>query len=377
MPGGLHRFPVALATQIGDMRTSLVLLGLAFCAGASAQSIDGLRIPAIDRPPTLADFAGMDPSTEIRASMTLISDFVQRLPDDGDPATERTDVYLGYDDRNLYAVFLAFDSRPELIRANLSPRENIDNDDTVGLMIDTFNDQRAAYAFRSTPLGVQWDARWNEVARTPAFDAAYQAVWYTDGRVTDSGYMVLMTIPMRTLRFAEGVEQVWRIMLERKIPRRSEEAYWPEYSIAIEGRLNQAAPLVGVRDVSPGRNIQVVPFVFARDFDVLDPDAGAGPTFRNDREDDVGLDAKFVFQDSMVLDVTLNPTSARLSPTSRRSPSTSASRCGFRSCGRSSSRTPTTSARKRSSCSRAASSIPKQAPGSPEGWGTGASGRCS
>ena len=91
-------------------RPSLVLLGLAFCAGAPAQSIDGLRIPAIDRPPALADFAGMEPSTEIRARMTLISDFVQRLPDDGDPATERTEVYLGYDDRNLYAVFLAFDS---------------------------------------------------------------------------------------------------------------------------------------------------------------------------------------------------------------------------------------------------------------------------
>ena len=302
----LH-FARAHATHIGDMRTSLLLVGLALCAGAPAQSVDGLRIPALDRPPALADFAGMEPSAEMRASMARISDFVQRLPDDGDPATERTDVYLGYDDRNLYAVFLAFDSQPDLIRANLSPRENIENDDTVGLLIDTFNNQRAAYAFRSSPLGVQWDARWNEVARTAAFDAAYQAVWYTDGRVTDSGYMVLMTIPMRTLRFAEGVEQVWRIMLERKIPRRSEEAYWPEYSIAIEGRLNQAAPLVGVRDVSPGRNIQVVPFLFARDFDVLDPDAGAGPSFRNDTEDDVGLDAKFVFQDSMVLDVTLNP----------------------------------------------------------------------
>ena len=283
----------------------LFLAGI--CGASLAQTADDVQIPAIDRAPQLADFAGMEPSPEMRASMALVSDFMQRLPNDGDPASERTDVYLGYDARNLYAVFLAFDSQPELIRANLAPRENIENDDTVGLLIDTFNDQRTAYAFRSTPLGVQWDARWNEVARTPAFDAAYQAVWYTDGQVTDSGYMLLMTIPMRTLRFTEGEEQVWRIMLERKIPRRSEEAYWPEYSIAIEGRLNQAAPMVGVRDVSPGRNIQVVPFVFARDFDVLDPDAGAGPSFRNDREDDVGLDAKFVFQDSMVLDVTINP----------------------------------------------------------------------
>ena len=111
------------------MRTGLLLLGLAFCTGAPAQSTDGLSIPAIDRPPTLADFAGMEPSTEMRQSMALVSDFVQRLPDDSDPATERTDVYLGYDNRNLYAVFLAFDSQPDLIRANLSPRENIENAD--------------------------------------------------------------------------------------------------------------------------------------------------------------------------------------------------------------------------------------------------------
>ncbi|HEY5624474.1 MAG TPA: DUF5916 domain-containing protein [Gammaproteobacteria bacterium] len=274
---------------------------------AHAQSTGGVTIPVVDRPPELADFAGMTPSPAMRESMAVVTDFVQRLPDSDDATSERTDVYLGYDERNLYAVFLAFDSEPGLIRANLSPRENIENDDTVGLLIDTFNDQRTAYAFRSTPLGVQWDARWNEVARTPAFDAAYQAVWYTDGEVTDSGYMVLMTIPIRTLRFAEIEDQTWRVMLERKIPRRSEESYWPEFSIAIEGRLNQAAPMVGVRNVSPGRNIQIVPFIFARDFDVLDPDSTGGPAFNVDTEDDIGLDAKFVFQDSMVLDLTLNP----------------------------------------------------------------------
>lgn len=270
-------------------------------------AVSTLRIPFTDRPPELADFAGMEPSPEIRNRMGVVSGFTQRLPDDGVPASEQTDVYLAYDHRNLYAVFLAFDSNPDQIRANLSPRENVDNDDTVGILIDTFNDQRTGYAFRSTPLGVQWDGRWNEVARTPRFDSAYQAVWYTDGELTDTGYMVLMTIPMRALRFPETGEQVWRVMFERKIPRRSEEAYWPEYSIAVKGRLNQAAHLTGIRDVSPGRNIQVVPFVFARTFDLLDADAAEGPAFNEDSEDDLGLDAKFVFRDSMVLDVTLNP----------------------------------------------------------------------
>ena len=289
---------------------TVVVAGTAFWISSTvfaAETANGVQIPTLDRAPTLADFAGMEPSAQMRDSMAAVTDFTQRLPDDGEPASERTDVYLAYDDSNLYAVFLAFDSDPDQIRANLSPRENVDNDDTVGILIDTFNDQRTGYAFRSTPLGVQWDARWNEVARTPAFDSAYQAVWQTDGELTDQGYMVLMTIPMRTLRFPENGEQVWRVMLERKMPRLSEEAYWPQYSIAMEGRLNQAADLTGIRDVSPGRNIQIVPFVFARAFDVLDRGATGGPAFNNDSEEDVGLDAKFVFRDSLVLDLTLNP----------------------------------------------------------------------
>jgi len=266
-----------------------------------------LHIPLIDRPPELADFAGMRPSVDIQGKMGVVTGFTQRLPDDGDPASERTEVYLAYDARNLYAVFLAFDSEPDQIRANLSPRENVDNDDTVGILIDTFSDQRTGYAFRSTPLGVQWDGRWIEASKTARFDSSYQAVWYTDAAVADSGYMVLMTIPIRTLRFPEVTQQVWRVMFERKTPRLSEEAYWPAYSIAVEGRLNQAAELIGVNNVSPGRNIQVVPFIFVRDFDVLNIDAPGGPAFRADTEDDLGLDAKFVFRDSLVLDMTLNP----------------------------------------------------------------------
>ena len=282
----------------------------ALSATAKAQTTAGtanLSIPVIDRPPELADFAGMTPSAEIRSKMTMVTGFTQRVPRDGEPASQRTEVYVAYDDRNLYAIFLAFDDEPDLVRANLSPRENVEDDDTVGILIDTFNDQRTGYSFRSTPLGVQWDGRWNEASRNAGFDSSYQAVWSTDGERTDSGYMVRMAVPLRSLRFPETGEQVWRVMFERQLPRLSEQAHWPAYSSTIQGRLNQAASLTGIRDVSPGRNIQVIPFAFVRDYDVLDPGAPGGPSFSQDTEDEFGLDAKFVFNDSLVLDVTLNP----------------------------------------------------------------------
>ncbi len=293
------RYPLRTLVFLATLSASTHIL--------AADAGSDLAIPFIDRPPELADFAGMAPSVEIRTKMSMVTGFTQRVPRDGAPASQRTEVYVAYDNRNLYAIFLAFDDEPDLVRANLSPRENVEDDDTVGLLIDTFNDQRTGYAFRSTPLGVQWDGRWLEVSKTPGFDSSYEAVWDTEGQRTDSGYIVRMAVPLKTLRFPETDEQVWRIMFERQLPRLSEQAHWPAYSNTIQGRLNQAAILTGIRDVSPGRNILVIPFAFVRDFDVLDPGAPGGPAFNQETEDEIGLDAKFVFNDSLVLDATLNP----------------------------------------------------------------------
>ena len=269
---------------------------------------EGIFIQRIDGEPRLADFTGMTPNTALARSMTRVEGFIQRQPDDGEPITQHTEVYVGYDQEHIYAVFLAFDTEPELIRANLSSRENIDGDDRVGLTIDTFNDQRTALSFHATPLGIQWDARWTEGSSLRAgFDTTLEAVWDSEGELTDQGYMVRMSVPLRSLRFPDTDEQLWRVQFGRSIPRLSEFAYWPAYSLEVEGRLNQTALLRGIRDVSPGSNSQIIPFIFARDVDALNPNGPGGPRFKTETEMDVGIDAKIVFNDSMVLDITLNP----------------------------------------------------------------------
>lgn len=283
-----------------------VWVALAACLLPGFAEAQELRIPRIAEPPELADFLSMTPSPAVAERFASVTGFVQRTPQDGIAARQRTDVYVAYDDRNFYAVFVAFDDEPWNVRANFAPRENIDDDDTVGVLIDTFNDRLTGYGFHSSPLGVQWDARWSEVGGG-GYDESFEAVWRTDAERTDSGYVVLMTIPFRAMRFPESSEQTWRIQFERVIPRFSEESHWPPYSQTIDGRLNQAATLVGVRNVSPGRNIQLIPFAFMRSYDVLDPALPGGPGFRDNTEDDVGLDAKFVLRDSLVLDLTYNP----------------------------------------------------------------------
>ena len=177
------------------------------------------------------------------------------------------------------------------------------------LILDTFNNQTSAYAFRVNPAGIQWDARWTESSsfRIPSLDTSLEAVWDSEGEINDQGYMVSMTVPLRSLRFADVDDQTWRIQVTRVIERLGEESHWPAYSIDIDGRLNQAALLNGIRGVSPGNNSQIVPFIFAREREAINMSAAGGPQFQTSADYDIGVDAKFVFNDSMILDMTLNP----------------------------------------------------------------------
>ena len=102
-----------------------------YAAAPTSAAESGLTIPRIEGEPTLADFSGMQPSTSLARSMSKVENFIQREPYPGQASAQRTEVYVGYDQNNLHVVFLAFDTNPELIRSNLSPRENIFQDDQI------------------------------------------------------------------------------------------------------------------------------------------------------------------------------------------------------------------------------------------------------
>ena len=186
---------------------------LIFFTSIACQAADEeFSIPRIDGQPTLADFADMQPSTSLAKSMNKAENFVQREPYPGEPSAQHTEAYIGYDDESLYVVFLAFDENPELIRSNMAARENIYQDDHVGFLVDTFNNQRSAFAFYSNSRGIQLDMRWAEGSgRRAGFDRTFDAVWFSEGELTDQGYMVLITVPMKSLRFNESDEHQWHM----------------------------------------------------------------------------------------------------------------------------------------------------------------------
>ena len=115
------------------------------------------KIPRVHHAPKLEDFLENRP----REAELTVTDFRQNAPGDGTPATESTAAYLSYDDKNLYAVFVCHDETGE-VRAHLSKREASDQDDGVGVLLDTFRDFHRAYFFFSNPLGVQTDAIYTE-----------------------------------------------------------------------------------------------------------------------------------------------------------------------------------------------------------------------
>ncbi len=304
----------SLFNQLRPLRLWAVVCCLLSLAGPGfAAPNPQILIPRLAYPPPLEDFLSMAPATANASQMVKVTGFIQRNPHNGDLASQRTEAYLGYDEKNLYVVFVCFDD-PAKVRARMSRREDIFDDDTVEIMLDTFHDRRRAYAFQTTPLGVQWDAIWTEVPHedntgsTANFDPSFDTVWHSNGKLTSRGYVVWMAIPFKSLRFSPAREQSWGIILYRGILRENEDDFWPEISRSVEGRLAQGATAGGLEDISPGRNMQFIPYGVLRSFRALDTRDPTAPRFdHRDAEFRGGIDSKFVLHDNLVLDVTANP----------------------------------------------------------------------
>ena len=139
-------------------------------------------------------------------------------PGENVPPPVRTQVLITYDEDRVLVAFRAFDPDPERIRARFRDRDHAWQDDWVGIVLDTFNDERRAYEFLCNPLGVQTDAINDNVNNR--YDVAWDAIWESAGRLTDLGYEVEIAIPFNQLRF-QNIDgpQVWGVDAIRSYPR--------------------------------------------------------------------------------------------------------------------------------------------------------------
>jgi hypothetical protein len=257
-----------------------------------------LRIPRVNRAPKIDDF--LDGGTPVGAPVT---GFRQREPGDGTPVTQPTSAYVSYDDKNLYVAFICKDETGK-VRARMAKREDVGSDDQVGVSLDTFHDGRRHYYFWANPLGIQLDGIFTE---GQGLDSSFDTLWHSEGRLTADGYVVWMAIPFKSLRFSNSAMQAWGIALGRAIVRQNEVSFWPYITPRIEGTTNQFAVLEGLENISPGRNLQFIPYGIYTHSRFLDSAVPGGPGFRAKDEGRGGLDAKIVLHDAVTLDIAVNP----------------------------------------------------------------------
>ncbi|MGE3189968.1 MAG: carbohydrate binding family 9 domain-containing protein, partial [Vicinamibacterales bacterium] len=189
--------------------------------------------------------------------------FTQREPAFGQPASEKTEFRILYDDKKIYLGVWAWDDDPSGIIANEMKRDSgLRRSDQLKVVFDTFHDHRNAFYFSTSPYGALKDAQNVENGRTINYD--WNAVWENETSIDDKGWYVEIAIPLSQLRFAESAgESVWGLNLCRIVMRKNEEDYWVpfprEWGAGGFARASNAGLLLGLTDVKARRRMEFLP----------------------------------------------------------------------------------------------------------------------
>jgi uncharacterized protein DUF5916 len=230
------------------------------------------------------------------------SGFIQAEPREGAAATEGTEVWIAYDDSNLYVAAILHDSGAPTVN---DIRKDFDeqNQDVFQVILDTFRDRRSGYVFQTNPEGARGDRQVANEGRE--INRSWDAVWRVETERFDGGWSVEMEIPFRSLRF-DPRNEGWGINFGRLLRRNNEVSYWAPIPRAYTfNRLSLAGDLDGLPNATAGRDLRIKPFVLGTTV----RDTG-GDDFSSNTE--FGLDAKYGVTQGLTLDFTINPDFAQV-----------------------------------------------------------------
>lgn len=191
-----------------------------------------------------------------------VSDFTQRELIEGAPPTEKTEVRLLYDAKNIYFGIICYDSEPDkIVHKELKWDGDLTADDCFGLVLDTFNDQRTGYVFGVNPNGARADGL---IKNNITVNTDWNGVWDVAARITESGWSAEIVIPFRTLQFSNDEVQDWGINFKRLIRHKNEELLWTAWN-RNDGlyQLSKAGKLVGLNNVKRGKQTEVIPYMLS------------------------------------------------------------------------------------------------------------------
>ena len=288
---------------------------------ATAIAIDGPPPP--DAPATIRrDAAGRATIRAVRAVEPLaidgtldesvyrdtqpLSDFVQTLPDEGAPASERTEMWVLFDDDAFYLAGRCWDSAPEsewVVTEMRRDSFNVLQNERIGFMIDSFYDRRSGMIFNLNAIGGRMDG---QITDERDYNGDWNPVWQAETGRFDGGWTFEVAIPFKSLRYRPGREQVWGLNLSRRVFWKNELVYVVPMPVSREpGAIflsSLAATLVGLEVPDGGNTLELKPYAIAD----LTSDRTTTPLISNQLGGEAGLDVKYGVTQNLVADLTLN-----------------------------------------------------------------------
>ena len=267
----------------------------------TAQAVQLSTLPIIDGE-VLGDSAW--------AAVAPTSGFTQTRPNEGQAATQRTEVFVGYSDDTLYIAVMAYDDNPEAILVTDSRRDSpLDDTDSFRVIIDGLLDRQNGYVFGTNPSGMEFDAQViNEGGSggfggrgggAGGFNLNWDTTWEVEAQITDQGWSAEFAIPFLALRYGSGDSQTWGINFQRNIRRNNEESYWAPLDRNFNlNRVSEAGYIEGI-EVPSQRLLQVTPYALSLS------ERGGQLTTSQSREE-YGIDVKWGITPSLTLDATVN-----------------------------------------------------------------------
>jgi Domain of unknown function (DUF5916) len=260
---------------------SLALAAVLVSPSAGQEPAKRLNVSSIVTAPPRIDGRIDD---ECWKALEPVGGFFQYDPVNGAAAAEETLVWAAFDQDHLYFAFLMKDSRPDRIWAELTPRNEWENNDSITLILDAYNDKRTSITFALNPRGVQKNS--------------VETIWKSGAVRRPDGWSAEMAIPFKSLRFSSTKLDVWGINFERYIHRLKETDYWTDVDRDLP-KLQQSGELRGLTGLRPGYNLEFFPY------------AGVRTSHMEGEEDNtktaIGLDAKWGIKPNLYLDVTASP----------------------------------------------------------------------
>jgi hypothetical protein len=232
---------------------------------------------------------------------------IQVAPKYGEPSTEKSEIWITYDDKNMYLTCRCYDAAPPsewVVNEKRRDTGGLRNNEHIGVLFDTFYDRRSGFAFYTNPLGARADY---SVIDEGGSNTDWNPVWTSKSGRFDGGYTVEMAIPFKSLRYRAGPNQVWGIQIRRSIRHKNEWTYLTPVPRILAGpqalnRVSAGGTLVGLDLPSAGKNIELKPYGISRVFS----DRVKVPAIDNELRGEIGGDVKYAVTPNLTADLTLN-----------------------------------------------------------------------